>query len=267
MNPEQLVEHPSVLLDPFSVSGKRVLVIGGTRGIGRAIALRLAQAGAEVLVNYVRERAAADALLAEAASGGLNIQALRADVTSEKALDELTTGVNERFQDLSALVFAAATGIHRPLEQTSSKHFDFTFALNVKAFLALVKRFAPSMQPGSSIIALSSEGAERATPQYGLIGASKAALEALCRQLAVELSDQGIRVNVLAPGTVRTDAWKALPDAEHRLTAAAERSPIGRLVTLDEIACAAQFLVCDASSGMVGQTLVVDGGARILGSA
>lgn len=253
--------------DPFSMQGKRVLVIGGTRGIGRAIALQFARAGAEVVVNFVREQEAAERLCSEAAQMGLQLHAVRADVTSDKALEQLATEVAQRFSDLSTLVFAAATGVHRRLEQTTGRHFDFTFALNVKAFLALVKLFAPKMPPGSSIIALSSEGAERAMPQYGLVGASKGALESLCRHLAVELADRGVRVNVLSPGTVKTDAWNALPDADRRLREAAARSPIGRLVTVEEVALAAQFLACDASAGMIGHTLVVDGGARIVGSA
>lgn len=261
-----MMQSPSQV-DPFSMQGKRVLVIGGTRGIGRAIALQLAGAGAEVIVNFVREREAADQLIAEAAAAGLQIHAIRADVTSEKALEQLASEVAERFSDISTLVFAAATGIHRPLEQATSRHFDFTFALNVKAFLALVKLFAPQMPPGSSIIALSSEGAERAMPHYGLVGASKGALESLCRHLAVELAERGVRVNVLSPGTVKTDAWNALPDADRRLAEAVARSPIGRLVTLEEVALAARFLACDASAGMVGHTLIVDGGARIVGSA
>jgi NAD(P)-dependent dehydrogenase (short-subunit alcohol dehydrogenase family) len=88
----------------------------------------------------------------------------------------------------------------------------------------------------------------------------------MARHLASELAGRGIRVNVLSPGTVRTDAWNAMPDAEQRLSAAATRSPLGRLVTLDEVAAAAQFLVSPASSGLVGHTLVIDGGARLVGS-
>lgn len=254
-------------VDPFSMRGKRVLVVGGTRGIGRAISLQLAQAGADVIVNFVRDREAAEHLCAEASSAGLRLRAIRADVSSETALETLAAEVKEQFPDLSVLVFAAATGVHRPIEELSGRHFDFTFALNVKAFLALVRRFLPDMRPGSAIIALSSEGAERAVPRYSLVGASKGALESLCRHLAAELADRGIRVNVLSPGAVRTDAWNALPDADRRLREAAARAPTGRLVTLEEVAKAARFLASDASSGLTGHTLVVDGGARIVGSA
>ena len=252
--------------DLFSMRGKRVLVVGGTRGIGRAIAWRLATAGADVVVNYVRDDEAAQKLAGEAAAAGLSIVAVRADVSSDSGREHLMQAVTQRFADLSVLVFAAATGIHRPFDKLTGRHFDFTFALNVKAFLALVQGCATRMTDGASIIALSSEGAQHAIPQYGLVGASKAALESLCRHLAAELAPRGVRVNVLSPGTVRTDAWKVLPDAEHRLAEAAAHSPRGRLTTLEEVAAAAQFLAADASSGLSGHTLVVDGGARIVGA-
>jgi enoyl-[acyl-carrier protein] reductase III len=137
--------------------------------------------------------------------------------------------------------------------------------LNVRAFFELVQRLSPRMPSGSSIVAISSEGAVRAVAQYTLVGASKGALEALARHLAAELAPKGIRVNVLSPGTVLTDAWKVLPDAEARLAEAGRRSFLGRLTTAEEVAWAAQFLCSDAASGVVGHTLVVDGGARTRG--
>jgi enoyl-[acyl-carrier protein] reductase III len=121
------------------------------------------------------------------------------------------------------------------------------------------------MPSGSSIVAVSSEGATHAVSHYSLVGASKGALESLARHTAAELAPKGIRVNILSPGTVLTDAWKVLPDAESRLAEASRRSFLGRLTTLEEVASAAQFLCSDASSGLVGHTLVVDGGARMRG--
>ncbi len=252
--------------DPFSLRGRRVLVVGGTRGIGGAIAHDFAHAGADVLASYVRENAPAEALAATAAADGLNLAVVRADVTSDKGREELLAAVTGRWPVVDALVFAAATGVHRPFEQLSGRHFDFTFALNVRAFLLLVQAVAPKMPAGGSIVALSSEGAVHAMPQYTLVGASKGALESMSRHLAAELAPRGIRLNVLSPGTVRTDAWNAMPDAEQRLSMAAARAPLGRLVTLQEVAAAARFLASDASQGLVGHTLVIDGGARIAGS-
>jgi enoyl-[acyl-carrier protein] reductase III len=252
--------------NPFSLRGKRVLVVGGTRGIGRAIAWHFAAAGADVLVNYVRERAPAESLEEQARAAGLALGVLKADVTSDKGREDLLAAVGARFEQLDVLVFAAATGVHRPFEQLTGRHFDFTFALNVRALLVLTQALVPRMPAGGSIIALSSEGAVHAMPHYTLVGASKGALESMARHLAAELGGRGIRVNVLSPGTVRTEAWNAMPDAEKRLGMAAGRAPLGRLVSLEEVAAAAQFLASDASAGVVGHTLVVDGGARMVGA-
>lgn len=253
-------------VNPFSVSGRRVLVVGGTRGIGRAIAAQLAAGGADVMVNYVRNDEAAQQLTASAAAAGSLMHVVRADVSSDKGRDQLVQSVSERFKDLSVLVYAAATGIHRPYTGLTGRHFDFTYALNVRAFLLLVQALVPKMPDGGSIIALSSEGAVHAMPHYGLVGSSKAALEALCRHMAVELAPRGIRVNVLSPGSVCTDAWSSLPDAERRLEEAVSHTPRGRLASLEEVAWAAQFLASDASSGLAGHTLVVDAGARVRGA-
>ena len=203
--------------------------------------------------------------LQAAAAAALRIDIVRGDVTGDQGREKVMQRVGSRFEDLSALVFAAATGVHKPVDQLSLRHFDFTFALNVRAFLALMQAALPKLSGRSSVIALSSEGAQHAMPHYGLVGSSKASLESLCRHMAAELAPRGIRVNVLSPGTVATDAWKVLPDADRRLADAARRSPRGRLTTLEEIAAAAQVLASDASSGLAGHTLVVDGGARNVG--
>jgi NAD(P)-dependent dehydrogenase (short-subunit alcohol dehydrogenase family) len=249
---------------PFSVAGQRALIVGGTRGIGRAIALQLARQGARVLANYVRDQAAAEYLKREAVAAELDLDVFQADVTQPKGLDHLIETVPNRFSRLSILVFAAATGVHHPVEKLSLRHFDWTFALNVRAFFELVRRLLPWFDQPASVVAISSEGAMRAVPQYSLVGASKGALESMVRHFAVELAPRGIRVNTLAPGTVHTDAWKVLPDAERRLAEATRRTPRGRLNTLEEVAWAAQFLCSEAAAGIAGHTMVVDGGARIV---
>jgi len=250
----------------FSVRDRAALVVGGTRGIGRAIAWRLAEAGAPVLANYVRDDPSAEKLATQASAADLRLEVCRADVTSRKGLDVLAQRVADTFDALSILVFSAATGVYHPVEQLTSRHFDWTFGLNVRAFLELVRRLLPSFGTSASIVAVSSEGAERAHPQYTLVGASKGALEAMSRHLAVELAPRGIRVNVICPGAVLTDAWKVLPESERRLASATARAPRSRLTTLDEVAWATQFLCSDAAAGVVGHTLVVDGGVRVVGS-
>ena len=247
----------------FSLQGKRALVTGGTRGIGRAISLQLARAGAIVLANYVRDSESAESLKQEAAAENLSIEIIRADITSEKGLERLMTTVDAAEAPLGIFVHCAATGVHRPVEELTLRQYDWTFALNVRAFFELVHRLLPKFAANSSIVALSSEGAVHAVPHYTLVGASKGALESMVRHLALELAPRGIRVNALSPGSIITDAWKVLPDSERRLAEATSQSPFGRLTSLAEVANAAQFLCSDASTGIVGHTLVVDGGSRI----
>ncbi len=247
----------------FSVQGRFAVVIGGTRGIGGAISRRLAESGATVLANYVRDEAAAVAMVEGAEKVGWSLGVVRADVTSPKGMAALDEAVGARSMPVSMLVFAAASGVHRPLEQLTLRHFDWTFGLNVRAFFEVVRHLLPRLANPSSVVAISSEGAVHAVQDYTLVGASKGAMESMVRHMAVELAPKGVRVNCLSPGTVETDAWKALPDAERRLSEAASRDPRGRLTTLEEVAFAAQFLCSDASGGMAGHTLVVDGGARI----
>jgi len=247
----------------LGLKGKKALVTGGTRGIGRAISLRFARAGASVIANYIRDQKSADSLKATADQEGLPIELCRADLTTPQGLEQICKSIGE--QPLSALVHCAATGVHRPLAELTPRHFDWTFALNVRAFFELVQALSDRFSSRSSIVAVSSMGGSRALPYYSLVGSSKAALESLARHLAVELAPRGIRVNILAPGTVETEVWKALPEGDDRLAAAARQSPIGRLVTPEEVASAAQFLCSEAASGIVGQTLIVDGGAAIRG--
>lgn len=248
----------------YALSG-RILITGGTRGIGRAISLRFARAGAAVTANYVRDQKAADELKAEAEKEGLAIDLCRADLTTAKGLEQIQRSICDTRESLSGLVHCAATGVHRPIADLTTRHFDWIFSLNVRTFFELVKGFTDQFSERSSIVAVSSMGALRALPYYSLVGSSKGALEALARHLAVELAPRGIRVNILMPGTVETDVWKVIPDREDRLSTAICRTPIGRLVTPEEVASAAQFLCSEAAAGIVGHTLIVDGGAAIMG--
>ena len=251
--------------DFFSLKGKRVVVTGGTRGVGRAISLQFARAGAQVLANYVRDTKAAEELHAVAAKEGLSLETVRGDLTNEKGTHRLVEATMERFPALTTFVHCAATGVHRPFAELTLRHFDWTYSLNVRAFFELCHRLLDRFEKGSSIVGVSSDGAVRAVPYYTLVGSSKGALESLVRHMAAELAPRRIRVNAISPGTVLTDAWNVLPDREQRLAEATRRSPTGRLVSLEEVATAAQFLCSDAAEGVNGHTLVVDGGARIVG--
>jgi enoyl-[acyl-carrier protein] reductase III len=249
--------------NPFSLQGRNILVTGGTRGIGRAISLGFARSGATIIANFVREQGAADSLLEQAQKEQLCLTVFRADLTVAKGLDELDEAIAGLRGGLDGLVHCAATGIHKPFEDLTLRHYDWTFALNVRAFFDLVKRLLPRFGADASILAVSSQGAVRAVPAYSVVGASKGALEALARHLAVELAPRGIRVNILAPGAIATESWNAMPNGNDRLADLSRRTPAGRLCTPEEVALAAQFLCSDAARTVIGHTLVVDGGAGI----
>ena len=248
----------------FALSGV-VLVTGGTRGIGRAISLRFARAGASVIANYLRDQKAADGLKTTAEGEGLPIRLCRADATTPHGLELMEKSIQDGGEPLTGLVYCSATGVHRVLSELTTRHFDWTFSLNVRAFFELTKALLSRFSERSSILAVSSMGAQRALPYYSLVGSSKGALEALARHLAVELAPRGIRVNILVPGAVATDSWKTIPDGEDRVATAIRHTPTGRLVTTEEVAWAAQFLCSGAAAGIIGHTLIVDGGAAIVG--
>jgi enoyl-[acyl-carrier protein] reductase III len=250
--------------DLFCLRNKTILVTGGTRGIGQAISLRFARAGATVIANYLRNENAAQRLKTIAAEERLSITLCRADLTNDKGLEQLDHSVQESGPLLSGLVHCAATGVHRPMEELTERHFDFTFNLNVRAFFKLIKLLMARFSKGSSIVAVSSLGASHVLPCYSVVGSSKGALEALARHLAIELAPRGIRVNILTAGAVLTEVWQAIPDGEARIAETIRRTPAGRLVTAEEIAYGAQFLCSDAAAGMVGHTLVLDGGTGIM---
>lgn len=250
--------------DAFGLAGRTVLVTGGTRGIGRAISLQLARAGAQVLANYARNDAAAQALADEAAAAALQLSTLRGDLSSPKGMEAIRDALAAVAPGMLSIVHAAATGVHRPLESLTLRHWDFTMATNVRAFFELVQLLRPQLGQGSGVVAISSAGAVRVVPSYAAIGSSKGALESLARHMAVEFAPHGIRVNIVSPGSVRTEAWDAFPDKDERMAEAIARTPQGRLVEPAEVALLVQYLLSPAAQGIVGQTLVIDGGARII---
>jgi len=239
-------------------AGASVLVTGGSRGIGKAIALRFAALGAaRVAIGYLRSDAAAEQTAEELRALGAEPVLVRGNVTSTRVLDEVAA-----LGPLDVLVHNAASGVIRPALETEDKHWDWTLGANSRALLSLARIVAPRMPAGSSIVGISSLGSQRVLENYTLVGTSKAALEALVRYLAVELAP-GIRVNAVSAGVVETGALEHFPNREEMLTMGA-RNPVGRLVSPEDVAAAVTFL-CSPEADMIrGQTLVVDGGYSLL---
>jgi len=155
--------------------------------------------------------------------------------------------------------------VHKSLDGLTQRHLSTVWQLNVGSFFDLSLKLRSVMPRGARIVAISSEGASHAVDQYGAVGSSKAALEALCRQMAVEWAASGIHVNVVSPGLLHTDTLAAMERADARVAHESAVSPLGRLIDLDEVAKVVHFLCSPAADGMVGQTLIVDGGKRISG--
>ena len=244
----------------MSARGRSVLVTGGSRGIGRAIALAFAErSAARVAIGYLRNDRAAEATASDVRALGAEAVLVRGNVGSERVLREVA-----ELGPLDVLVHNAATGVIRPALEVEDKHWDWTLGANARALLSLARAAVPSMSAGSSIVAISSLGSTRVLDNYVLVGTSKAALESLVRYLAVELAPRGIRVNAVSAGVVETGALEHFPNRGEMLSAGRTRTPAGRLVEPRDVADAVAFL-CSPEAEMVrGHTLVVDGGFSLL---
>ncbi|MBD3167495.1 enoyl-[acyl-carrier-protein] reductase FabL [bacterium] len=248
----------------MDLTGRTALVTGGSRGIGRAIALALAQRGANVAINFFRNRSAAQETVDAIEAHGVKGRAYRANVAHEEQLHKLFDEFKQDFDRLDVLISNAASGVLKPALELTRRHWEWTMDINAATLLHLVQHAFPLMQDGGKVVAISSLGSVRAINNYAAVGASKAALESLVRHLAVELAPENINVNILSAGTVDTDALKHFPNREEILQGSREKTPAGRLVTPDEVADSALFLVSDYARMIHGQTLVVDGGYSIV---
>jgi len=247
------------------LQGTVALVTGGSRGIGRAISVRLAQAGADVAVNYVRHKQAAEEVVRAIQESGRQAKAYRANVSGQEQLHEMFQVLQRDFGRLDILISNAASGVLKPVMELTRHHWDWTMGINATTMLHLVQHAVPMMADrGGKIVAVSSLGSVRAIPNYSAVGSSKAALESFVRHLAVELAPKNINVNIVSAGVVETDAMKHFPNGEEIVAASIKRTPAGRLVTPDDVADVALFLVSPAAKMIHGQTIIVDGGYSIV---
>lgn len=245
--------------------GRRALVTGGSRGIGRAIAIALARQGVDVAFAYVRNRTAAEASVAAIEGEGVRALAVKASVADEAGQDRLLEEVSGAFPEVDFLISSAASGVLRPAMTLTRHHFDFTLATNAWAFLGLCQRFVPLMPDGGRVVAISSIGAVRSIANYAAVGASKGALESLVRHLAMELGERRVTVNAVSASAVETDALAHFPNRNEILGESLSRSFLGRAVTPEDVASAVLLLCSDLAAAITGQTLFVDGGFTVSG--
>lgn len=233
-----------------------VLITGASRGIGRAIAIRLAAHGGTVVVNYLRSEDAAQETAARVAEAGGTPVLVQADVRDPAQLERLAQALPR----VDALIHNAAIGVLKPFDRIRPNQWDLTLESSLRPFWLLTKLCLDRLPEGASVIGLSSLGSRAYVPGYAAMGAAKAGMEALTRQLAVELGPRKVRVNTVCGGLVDTDALNYFPDRERLIQSTVALTPLGRLGQPEDIAMAVELLLRPEARWINGQVLVVDGG-------
>lgn len=247
----------------MSLRGKIALVTGGSRGIGRAIALRLAEEGADVIVNYFRKRAAAEATAEEILGRGVRAHAIKANVGEPEKIHAMFDEIEREFGRLDILINNAGSGVARTALDLDEKGWGWTMDVNARAFLLCAQRAARLMPDGGRMVSISSLGSRMVLPVYTAVGVSKAALEALTRYLAIELAPKGICVNGVSAAAVETEAIKFYTADPNLPQPAWRTTPAGRMVLPEDIAGVVAFLCSDAAYMIRGQIIVIDGGLSL----
>jgi len=244
--------------------GKTALITGSGRGIGRAIALHFASLGSNIVVNYFRNRGPAEETAREIKEHGVRSEIIKANVGDIDDLTRLIEETDRLFDGLDFLISNAGSGYNRPIMEQRPKGWDWTMDINARAYLFLAQKAVPLMEKKGEgwIVSISSPGSFRVLPEYAVVGASKAAIEALTRYLAVELAERNISVNAVSPGIVATEAlqhFDTMQD-EDLLDDIAQQTPAGRIVTPEDVAGVVAFLCSPNASMIRGQTIIADGG-------
>ncbi|MEQ8848869.1 SDR family oxidoreductase [Botrimarina sp.] len=251
----------------IDLTGRVALVTGGSRGIGRACALRLAESGADVVINYVSSKSAAADTAAAVTGMGRRCWVVKADVSEQDDVQCMVDYITSEVGRLDVLVSNAASGGFRPVLSAGAANFDAAFHTNVLALLYTVQAAMPLLEANphrGKVITISSHGSILAMPWYGLVGASKAALESLVRHLTLEVGDRNVNVNVVRAGLVETDSTRRFPNAEKLFAESVNYTQVGdRVLQADDVANVVLFLASPMSDLVQGETITIDGGAGI----
>jgi enoyl-[acyl-carrier protein] reductase III len=243
-----------------------VLITGGTKGIGLAIARRFAKPGVDILMAYRRDDASADSASAEIAALGARPHAIKSDVSTPAGARALLAKVGAVVDRLDLVVHGAVKVLVGPILDADPDAFAEAITLNGTSLVFLVQAARPLLKRGSSVIFLSSRGSRQIVPAYGAIGAGKALAEALARYLAPELAPLGVRINCIAPGTLDTEAVRDLfgGETDAFLASEAAGNPSGRNITHDDYTGLVNFLASPEASMIQGQVIFVNGGQYII---
>lgn len=249
----------------FDFKGKVALITGGTRGLGRAIALMLARGGATVVLNYRRDEDSANRTLAEVRAFSPQSILLKADMEEDAQVRALVTSAGQSLGRIDFLVVNAAATAFKPLLAVKPHNLTRTFNLSVGGFVAAVQEASNFMAEGGRILMISGIDSMRHLPGHGVLGAAKAAMEAMVRDFAFELGPRGITVNGINFGMIDSDSSRIYfgDDFARVLKVTAERTALKRLPELDEVAAVVALLCTPAASYLTAQTIMVDGGLTL----
>jgi len=247
----------------MTLKGKVALITGGSRGIGKAITLKLASEGADVIINYFRRTSQAEAAAQEARAMGVNAAIIKANVGEAEKIDAMFQEIESRYGKLDILINNAASGVPRPAMELDVKGWDWSMDINARAFLLCAQRAAKLMPQGGKIVSISSLGSRMVLPVYTSVGVSKAALEALTRYLAIELAPLKICVNGVAAGAVESEALKLYANDISLPFFSVQKTPAGRMVLPEDIANLVAFLCSEEAYMIRGQIITIDGGFSV----
>jgi enoyl-[acyl-carrier protein] reductase III len=245
----------------MSVRTKKAVITGGSRGIGRETALRLAAGGAEhIIIGYCMNREAALQTVADVQQAGAKCSAIATDVGSEQSFRDFFARVAEETGGIDIFVSNAARASFQPLSSMAMRTWQRIVNLNASAFLLGSQLAADLMPRGGRMVGVSSLGSRFCLPGYGALGAAKAMMETAARYLAVELAPRGINVNVICGGMIDTDSTRALPDFAAVAGQVARGTPMRRVGAPADLARVITFLCSEDADWIRGQTLIADGG-------
>lgn len=248
------------------LAGRKALITGSSRGIGRACALAFARAGADIVVHYRRDDQAAGETAEAVRALGRQALLIKADLEDPARIDAMFDEIAREWKRLDILLANAASTAFKAVTDLKSHHLDRTYQVVVKSVVHCVQRALPLMADKSGrIITVSSPGSHLALPRYACLGLAKAALESLTRYVAAEAGPRGVTCNAIAPGVVETDSVVFYGGAEYPVfrRRIISQTPMRRLAQPDDVAGLALFLASDLSAFVTGQVIPVDGGLSL----
>ena len=242
---------------------KTAIVTGGSRGIGKEICLQFAKQGSNIIFNYARHHKQAKETQDEILKLGVECDVIKCNLNEEEQITNFFKKIKSKYNKVDFLINNAASGFQKLASELETKHWDWTLNINAKAPWLCSIEASKLMKNGGSIINISSLGSKKVLPYYFSVGTSKAALEAITKYLAVELSDKNINVNAISAGLVETDALKSFPNKKNMISNSLN-NPSGRSLTKADISNLVIFLCSKKSEMIKGQTIVIDGGYNLI---